>query len=228
MTEAAATLAGYTYRFDPATSDDAPVLLLLHGTGGDERQLWGLGRLLAADAALLAPRGDVVEADGMPRYFRRIPTWDGSAYPFTFDDEDVSSQAERLVAFVETATAHHGVGGRPIVAVGFSNGANIAAAMMLVRPDMLRGGVLLAPMPVLSSPPSADLSRTAVLLGGGRADPIATPAHVESLASTLADRGAAVEVRWHDGGHDIGRPTVEAAREWLLKLRGATGIDPLP
>lgn len=225
MTE---TLAGYAYRFSAGTSTDAPVLLLLHGTGGDERQLEGLGRLLAPDAPLIAPRGDVVESDGVPRFFRRIPTGDGSAYPFTFDDEDVRAHAEKLARFVEASTERHDLVGRAVVAVGFSNGANVAAAVMLARPDTLRAGVLLAPMPVLSAPPAADLSRTAALLGGGRADPVATPEHVERLASTLADRGAGVEIRWHDGGHDVGRSTVEAAREWLLKFRSATGLDPLP
>jgi phospholipase/carboxylesterase len=221
-------LAGYAYAYEAGSAPDAPVLLLLHGTGGDERQLQGLGRMLAPDAPRLAPRGNVVERDEVPRFFKRIPTGDGSAYPFTFDDAEVTRRAGDMAAFVEAALDRHDLRARPVVAAGFSNGANLATVLLLTRPGLLRGAVAIAPMPVLDDPPTADLSSSAALLASGRADPIATPEKVEELASTLADRGAGVEVHWHDGGHDIGPSTVAAARSWLDKLRQAIAVDPLP
>lgn len=221
-------LAGFSYRFEAPDDADAPVLLLLHGTGGDEHQLLTVGRAVAPDAALLAPRGQVVESDQVPRYFRRIPTEDGSAYPYTFDPTEVRERVADLAGFVAAAVERHGLGGRPVVAAGFSNGANAAAVLLLDHPETLRGGALVAPMPVLDDPGSADLSAHAALVAGGRRDPIATPDHVEAVAETLADRGARVTVHWHSSGHDFEASTVEAARSWLDKLRQATATDPLP
>jgi phospholipase/carboxylesterase len=221
-------LEGFSYQFEPPASSEAPTLLLLHGTGGDEHQLLGVGRSLAPDGALLAPRGMVVEADGVPRYFLRIPTGDDSAYPFTFDQDEVVQRTGELAAFVVAAQDRHRIAGRPVVALGFSNGANIAAAMLLVNPGLLRGAALAAPMPILDTPPRGDLSGIAAVLISGRHDPIATPAGVETLAAALSRAGANVEVHWHDGGHELPVSGVQAARGWLHKLRQATAIDPLP
>jgi len=160
--------------------------------------------------------------------FRRIPTGDGSAHPFTFDQDEVVDRAGDLRAFVVAAQDRHQLVGRPVVAMGFSNGANIAAALLLVTPDLLRAAVLAAPMPILDRPPQADLSAVAALLISGRRDPIAAPSDVETLAATLSDAGANVEVLWHGGGHELPKSCVQAARGWLDKLRQATAIDLLP
>lgn len=205
--------------------DDAPLLLLLHGTGAGEHDLLPLGRMLWPGAPLLAPRGWVDQGDGMPRFFTRIPTGERSAYPFTFDDADVATNVDVLAAFLGEAAQRHGVAERPVVAAGFSNGANLGGAALLLRPGLLRAAALFAPMPVLSEPPAADLAETAVFLGSGSADPIATPQHVETLAGWLDERGAAVEVAFHRGGHELPGAAVDAARAWITKLRAALGAD---
>ncbi len=213
---------------EPPSSADAPVLLALHGTGGSERDLLPVGRALLPGAALIAPRGPVVEGDGIPRFFRRIPTGGPGAYPFTFDDAEIAERAAELGAFLDEAVAVHGLEGRPRYAVGFSNGANIATALLLLVPGAVRGVVAFAPMPVLDAPPAADLSASAAWLGTGRADPIATPALVERLAGTLDERGAAVEVAIGEGGHEVRLEAVRAAAAWLAKLHAATGGADLP
>lgn len=225
------TELGFAHRFYPGTDASAPLIVALHGTGGDERALLPIVSRLAPGAPVLAPRGNVVEGDGLPRFFRRIPVDPASglaspAYPFVFDDQDVAARTAELAAFVEVARGRYGVGDRPLVAVGFSNGANIGAALLLLRPGLLHAAVLFAPMPVLSQPRRAQLDDTAVFLGSGRADPIATPAHVEQLASTLTDAGAAVEVHLGSGGHEVGLPVLRAAADWFGKLRAALGTDP--
>jgi phospholipase/carboxylesterase len=206
-------------------------MLALHGTGGDERDLLPLVERIAPGAPVLAPRGNVIERDGMPRFFRRVPVDPASglapaAYPFVFDEADVAARTAELAAFAEVARVRYRVSDRMLVAVGFSNGANIGAALLLLRPGLLDAAVLFAPMPVLSEPPRARLDDTAVFLGGGRGDPIATPEHVERLASTLTDAGAAVEVHIGEGGHEIRLPVVRAATDWFTKLRSATATEP--
>ena len=114
----------FVHRYEPAAQPERPPLLLLHGTGGDEHDLIPLGRMLAPGAALLSPRGKVLEG-GMPRFFRRLAEG-------VFDEEDVRKRAHDLADFVETARAAYGLPAP--VAVGFSNGANIAAALLLLRP----------------------------------------------------------------------------------------------
>lgn len=210
---------GFAHRFVPASSPDAPTLLLLHGTGGDEDDLLQLGRQLAPGAALLSPRGKVSE-QGMPRFFRRLAEG-------VFDVEDLHARTHELAAWVEHARAEYGIDPAGLVAVGFSNGANIAASLLLLHPGLLRGAVLLAAMvPQGVDYEGADLSRTGVFVGAGRADPIAPPAEAEALAALLADRGAAVELRWHPGGHAVAASVISAASEWLRDLTAATGADP--
>jgi phospholipase/carboxylesterase len=152
----------FIHRFEPATRLEAPPLLLLHGTGGDENDLLQLGRLISPGSALLSPRGKVLE-NGMPRFFRRHAEG-------VFDEDDVRQRAHELADFVEAARKAYGIG-RP-VAVGYSNGANIAAAMMLLRPDVLSGAALLRAMVPLSHAPKVDLSGKRALMVSGKHDPI--------------------------------------------------------
>lgn len=210
----------FAHRFEPTRSADAPTLLLLHGTGGDEHDLLALGRVLDGQAALLSPRGQVSE-HGANRWFRRVAEG-------VFDTDDLLARTDQLADFVTSAVEHYRLDASRLVAVGFSNGANIAATLLLRHPRLLRAAVLFAAMVPLDDPPMADLSRVGVFLGAGRVDPIAPPEQAERLAELLTERGAAVELRWHPGGHGLDTGTLAQATAWLGKLRAATSSDPLP
>ena len=173
-------------------------LLLLHGTGADETQLLGLGRLLSPGAPLLSPRGKVLE-NGMPRYFRRLAEG-------VFDQEDLRARALELAAWVD-ANADD-----PPLAVGFSNGANIASAMLLLSPHTLSGALLIRPMVPFEPDPLPDLRGKRVLLLSGRADPMVAPGQPERLADLLRRAGALVELSWQNAGHELGAGDVAEAR----------------
>jgi phospholipase/carboxylesterase len=175
----------------------------------------GVGRSLAPDAALLSPRGKVVEGDGIPRFFRRIPTGAASAYPFTFDEREVLERTDELAAFVTAAQARHRLDGRPVVAVGFSNGANIALATMLLRPDALREVIAFAGMSPVPEPPAGDLGGGRVLLSNGETDPMAPIGSVDTVAGLLRERGVDVTEHRHAGGHQITVDGLARAKTWL-------------
>lgn len=194
--------------FRPATDPAATAtLLLLHGTGGDEHDLLPLGDLLAPGHAVLSPRGNVLER-GMPRFFRRLAEG-------VFDLDDLRQRAAELAGFVQGQAERRGFDASRVFAVGFSNGANIAAAVMLLHPGVLAGGVLLAPMVPLVPEPLPSLGGAGVFLGAGRMDPIAPPAQVDALAAMFRESGADVTVDWHPGSHQLTPTTVQAARRWL-------------
>src|SRR3954468_7372195 len=158
----------FTHRFEPGQRLEAPPLLLLHGTGGDESDLLPLGRAVSPGSALLSPRGQVLE-HGMPRFFRRLAEG-------VFDENDVRRRAHELADFVQAARKHYGIAAP--IALGFSNGANIAAAVLLLRPQALAGGILLRAMVPLASleAPGGLAGKGALILSGAR-DPIAPPAN---------------------------------------------------
>ncbi|MBB6118376.1 alpha/beta hydrolase [Nocardiopsis algeriensis] len=193
---------------DPA----APVLLLLHGTGGGPDDLRAVGREICPDAAVLAPAGPVSE-QGMARWFRRLSEG-------VFDTEDVRRQAGRLADFLLAARERYGFEDRRVVAVGFSNGANIAAATVLLRPDALTEAVLFAAMDPVPDPPGHDLSGSRVLLSNGQRDPMAPLDSARRLVESLREHSAAVHEHWHEGGHQITPEGVRQARDWLT---GETG-----
>ena len=198
--------AGWRYLVE-GEGGPGPALLMLHGTGGDERDMLGLGRSLAPGATLIAPRGQVSEG-GMARFFSRTPS-----DPFTFPDFD--ERIDELAAFVRDAVSQHGLEGRPLHAVGYSNGANAAAGLMLRHPGLLAGGVLLRPMLPAPAPPGLDLTGTRVLVAAGEADTMIPPPRVRDLVGVLRDAGAEVEERWERTGHGLTQDDLAAAARWL-------------
>jgi phospholipase/carboxylesterase len=202
-------LLGFVHRFVPAGGPEAPTLLLLHGTGGDENDLLPVGRMLDERAALLSPRGKVLE-HGMPRFFRRLAEG-------VFDHEDLVNRTHELAEFVERAATEYGLDPGRVFAVGFSNGANIAASLLLLHPKLLAGAVLLRAMVPFRPEALPDLSGTPVYIAAGRADQIVPAENTERLAQLLREAGAEVTLDWQPGGHGIGPEEIQSARAWLVE-----------
>ena len=189
------------------TPNAAQTLLLLHGTGGDENDLLPLGRMLSPNAGLLSPRGQVLE-NGMPRFFRRLSQG-------VFDVPDLVRRAAELAEFVRAASVEYGFDPALVMAVGYSNGANIAAALLLLHPGVLKSAILLHPMVPLVPQSLPDLTGVRIFIGAGRRDPLIPSAETERLAALLQGAGAAVTLYWQDGGHSLSREEAEAAALWL-------------
>ncbi|MEX2154664.1 MAG: VOC family protein [Gemmatimonadaceae bacterium] len=202
---------GFVHRYVPPAADaelaGGTTLLLLHGTGGDEDNLIALGRMLLPGAALLSPRGKVNEG-GALRFFRRIREG-------VFDQKDLALRTEELAQFVEGASKTYGLDPDGMVAVGFSNGANIAGSLLLRRPGLIRRAVLLSPMVPFEPDPVPHLTGTSVFIGAGRADTMVPATQSERLAELLRESGADVTVHWEPGGHAIAPSEIKAAQEWL-------------
>ena len=196
---------GFRHRFVPGTDPAAPPLLLLHGTGGNENDLLPMGEALRPGAALLSPRGQVLE-NGMPRFFRRLAEG-------VFDLDDLRARTGQLADFVEAARREYGIGAP--IAVGFSNGANVAAALLLLRPGTLRGALLLRPMVPLVPEPLPALGGVPVQIVAGRTDPIVPPAGTEALAELLRTCGAEVRIAWLAGGHGLAGEDLEIGQRWM-------------
>jgi phospholipase/carboxylesterase len=208
-------LRDHPYVFSPAEDPDAPtLLLLLHGTGADEHDLLALGDHLREGGAILSPRGRVRE-QGMNRWFRRLAEG-------VFDIEDVIRRAGDLAGFVQAAVAEHGLDPENVLAAGFSNGANTAAAVMLLHPGVLRGGLLFSSMLPVRPQTAPDLSGTEVFMSAGRVDAMAPADHAQALATLLEECGAVVRLHWHDLGHGIDMAQLEAALGWLRELRATS------
>jgi predicted esterase len=198
----------FTYHFVPGSS--GRTLLMLHGTGGNEQDLIPLGRELDPDSALLSPRGRVLE-NGMPRFFRRLAEG-------VFDIEDLKLRTHELADFINAAAQQHQLNPQKIVAVGYSNGANIAASLLLLRPEVLHAAILLRPMVPLVPDSLPDLSRVAVNIAAGNYDPIVTVAATERLVALLRKAGANVTVNFANAGHGLANAEIDAAKSWLGAL----------
>lgn len=197
----------FAHRYLPAGRPGLPALLLLHGTGGTEDDLLPLGERLLPGAARLSPRGQVLE-NGMPRFFRRLAEG-------VFDLDDLRRRTHELADFVDAARSKYDLGPRPPIAVGFSNGANIAAALLLLRPGTLGGALLIRPMVPLVPDPLPALGGVAVQINAGMADPIVTPAQSEALGDLLRRSGAVVTLDWIRGGHGLTPSDLDVGARFL-------------
>jgi phospholipase/carboxylesterase len=202
---AISTELSHLHRFVPATVAGKTPILLLHGTGGDENDLLPLGRAVAPGAALLSPRGKVLEG-GMPRFFRRLAEG-------VFDEADVRRRALELADFVQDAREAYAL--TAPIAVGFSNGANIAAAILQLQPEALAGAVLLRAMVPLKEQPQADLAGKPILILSGASDPIVPSDDASRLAAIFRAAGAAVDHRILPSGHNLTQTDVTMTRSWL-------------
>ena len=190
--------------------DSERTLLLLHGTGGDERDLIPIGRALDANASLLSLRGKVLEK-GMPRFFRRLAEG-------VFDLEDLKLRTNELADFVTAADQLYNIDSKRIVAVGYSNGANIAASVLLLRPEIFSAAILFRAMVPLIPETRPNLSSARVWIGAGRFDPIIPESQTEQLAQLLRTAGADVTIRSFGAGHELTSQDIDAAHEWLMTL----------
>lgn len=198
--------AGHHYRYE-AGAPEAPVLLVLHGTGGNEDDLVPLARLISPDATIVSPRGNVLE-HGMPRFFRRLAEG-------VFDLDDLHRRTGELGTFLTEAATAHGFALERVTALGFSNGANIAASLMLSQPSLLRRGILIRAMVPFEPPAIPDMRGASVLLSASRTDPIIPPRNTERLAELMRAAGAEVDLRWQSAGHNLVQGDIDAACAFL-------------
>lgn len=201
---------GFIHLFREPARPDAPVLVLLHGTGGDEHDLLPLAESIDPGAGVLSPRGKVLE-NGMPRFFRRFAEG-------VFDVEDLKRRAGELARFLALARDRYGVRDRALVAVGFSNGANIAGGVLLLHPDALDAAVLIRAMAPFEPDAPPRIEGTPVLIRNGRRDSMMPPPQAERLAELLRQGGARVDLEWADAGHELTESDVARARDWISRL----------
>jgi phospholipase/carboxylesterase/glyoxalase family protein len=201
---------GFVHRYLPGEDESGPTLLLLHGTGGNEEDLVPLGETLAPNAAFLSPRGKVSEY-GAPRFFRRLAEG-------VFDHEDLLFRTHELAGFVETAAEEYGFDPSKVAAVGYSNGANVAASTILLHPGLLRAAVLFRAMVPFEPDVTPDLSGMPVFIAAGRMDRMIPPDNTQRLADILLEAGADVDLRWRDTGHPLTYEDVAEAKAWLSEV----------
>jgi len=204
----------FIHEFVPGKSDRT--LLLLHGTGGNEHDLIPLGRELDANAALLSPRGKVLE-NGMPRFFRRLSEG-------VFDIEDLKQRTNELADFIAAAATYYKLAADQIVAVGYSNGANIAASILLLRPEILHAAILFRAMVPLIPDNLPDLTSVRILIAAGDQDPIIPGSKAQRLVELLRRAGADVTIRFANASHALTEADVKTARHWVEGLGPRGGL----
>jgi phospholipase/carboxylesterase len=203
---------GFIHRFVPAKdSASSDTLIVLHGTGGDENGLIEIGQAIAPGAAIVSPRGNVLEK-GAPRFFKRIAEG-------VFDPKEVRSRAVELARFIRAAVVAYRLDSTRVFALGYSNGANIASTVMFVEPGILQGAVLFRPMLVYEPTETPDLSGSAVFISAGRMDPIVPAASVERLVELFDSARSEVTLKWQLAGHSLVPGEVREAAEWFALRR---------
>lgn len=203
---------GFIHRFVPAEDPTSgETLVVLHGTGGGENDLIGIGQTIAPGAAILSPRGNVTE-NGAQRFFKRLAEG-------VFDPKEVRSRAEELARFIRAAITKYGLDASRIYALGYSNGANIASTVMFIDPGLIQGAILFRPMLVFEPVEQNDLSGSSVFISAGRMDPIVPVSSVERLAQLFESRHAEVTLKWQLAGHNLVPSEVREATDWLALQR---------
>lgn len=205
------TVTDYIHIEEPGAAG-GPLFFLFHGTGGDESQFVGLGRQLLPAATLVSPRGDVSE-HGAARFFKRRAEG-------LYDLDDLARATAKMAGFIEAKIASH----RPsaVLGLGYSNGANILASVMLANPLLMDGAVLMHPLIPFEPEPAGDFEKRRILVTAGRNDPICPAPLTERLAAVLAARGAEVATEWHPGGHEIRQSELQAAADFLQGFAAPT------
>ncbi|NKE05788.1 alpha/beta hydrolase [Mesobacillus selenatarsenatis] len=183
-----------------------PTLLLLHGTGGNELDLLPLAGMIDDEASVLSVRGNVSE-NGMPRFFRRLAEG-------VFDEQDLIFRTKELNEFLDESAKKYGFDRDNVIAVGYSNGANIAASLLFHYQNALKGAILHHPMVPKRGIDLPELTGTSVFIAAGTNDPICSPQESEELKSLLEKANADVELHWENRGHQLSREEVEAAAKW--------------
>lgn len=196
--------------FNKGTNPQKPTLLLLHGTGGNELDLLSLAGRIDDGASVLSVRGNVLE-NGMPRFFKRLAEG-------VFDEEDLVFRTKELNEFLDEAAEKYGFDRDNILAIGYSNGANIAASLLFHYQDALRGAILHHPMVPRKGIDLPDLTGKSVFIAAGTNDPICSPMESAELQSLLEKANADVEIHWENRGHQLTVTEVEAATQWYSKL----------
>jgi predicted esterase len=205
---------GFIHRFVPAEgSASGDSLVVLHGTGGDENDLIGIGQAIAPGAAIVSPRGNVLE-NGAPRFFKRLAEG-------VFDPKEVRSRAEELARFIRAAVVTYRLDPTRVFALGYSNGANIASTVMLVEPGVLQGAVLFRPMLVYEPSERNDLAGSAVFISAGRMDPSVPVPSVERLVELFESAHAEVALKWQLAAHSLVPSEVREAAEWFALRRAS-------
>jgi len=198
----------YIHEFLPARDDNNDVtLLLLHGTGGTQFDLIPVGERLMPTASLLSPLGNVSE-NGMARYFRRLS-------PGVFDLDDLRYRTRELAQFVESAVKSYELNKNRVVAAGYSNGANMAASLLLLSPETLHAAVLFRPMVPFVPTVIPNLEGVNILICGGRHDEVVAPEEAIRLSELLHEAGGIVSIHWTDAGHGLTSQEIAYARDWL-------------
>ncbi|XZF76353.1 alpha/beta hydrolase [Bacillus sp. AL-1R] len=192
--------------FNKGSNPSKPTFVLLHGTGGNELDLLPIAGMIDDEASVLSVRGNVSE-NGMPRFFKRLAEG-------VFDMEDLVFRTKELKEFIESASVEHGFDPNNLIAIGYSNGANIAGSLLFHYENVFKGAMLLHPMVPIRDVELPNMKDVSVFIGAGKNDPICLPQETEELASMLDGAGAKVVIHWENMGHSLTRSEIEAAAEW--------------
>ncbi|MER2041185.1 MAG: alpha/beta hydrolase [Desemzia incerta] len=195
--------------FKEGVSPSKPTFLLLHGTGGNEQDLLPLAQMIDPEAAVLSVRGNILE-NGMPRFFRRLAEG-------VFDEQNLEEETKKLADFIDEAAAEYGFDRSNVIAIGYSNGANIAGSLLFRYQNVLKGAILHHPMVPVRGLSLPDLKQVPVFIGAGENDPICPAEESKELKELLESAGAEVEIDWGQNGHSLTQSEIEAARHWYMK-----------